>query len=210
MLYAAAPRSPVSGWAIALLARGPEKAAVRFLRGLAENEQLDGDAQAMLDRELCKLDGKRWRGSAERRAMLCRWLDPKSPGDVFVSGCQRLKQTWADGDLETEQYIAAVRPAVVGSEKLNEAERYAFGGLIFGRYEKSERKVWFDFQTEVVRTAMVPELRHEAVLGLKKFAPATAHELKIVEKLRDDERDREVRERLDYVLVELRTAKGPK
>jgi hypothetical protein len=209
-LFAAAPRSPVSGWAIALLTRGPWKEAVRFLRGLAKNDQLDGDAQATLDRELCALDGKKWRGSAERRAMLCRWMESKSTGDVFVSGCRRIAQAWLDDELDPQEYFAAVRTAVSECEKLNENERYAVERYLFVRYKKTERKDWFDFLAEIVRTAKVPWVRIHAVGGLEQFAPATEQELKVVEKLRANEPDREVQEWLDHVLVKLRTAKEPK
>ncbi len=213
MRYAAAPGSPVSGWAIVLLSRGPKEEAVRFFRGLAGNDRLDPDAQAILDRELCHLDLKGWHGDPLRRALFRRWLDPKASGYAFVVGCERVMQVMEEGKLDAEGFADAVRAAVAESDLLNdnEAKMHALIRLVGGgvRYTETDRKAGFAFHTDIIRTAKVPRLRSAAADGLEQFRPATEDELKVVKKLRENEPDREVRDMLDHVLEELRTDKGP-
>lgn len=168
--YAADPGSPVSGWAITLLARGPRESAVKFLRGLAGNDRIDPDAQVTLDRVLCKLDGKDWAKSSARLDMLRRWMDVKSSRYLFTLACHRLREAVSVGDLNAEMFAAVLKPAIARYDCLTEAQMRSMCLLLGSvRFAKADRDKGFKFLDDLADNCKSENLKSSAIEGLQQF-----------------------------------------
>jgi hypothetical protein len=199
---AAAPNSPVSAWAVSLIAHGPRGPTVEFLNKLAGNDKIDPEARITLDRVLCEIDAANWSGSSTRILLFRRLLDVKSPGYDFTLGCRRLEKASIKGELEATEFAEAVGPAVAVSEKLTEAQSHALGPILANiRFKPKDRDKGFTFLTSVVDTAKSARIRMYAARGFIDFVPVSDRELRILGDLRGKETEASVMGYLDYAMT---------
>jgi hypothetical protein len=167
--HASTEESPIAGWAMALLARGPQDAAIKFLRGLVKKNKLEVASQMRLDELLCQLDSKKWSGSNERKEMLARWLDAKADYILFREGCLRLRDA-RGGDLDTKLFVEVVGASVAQADQMSEAkvirlgDLLRFSGLWFG---EADKKTGREFLEKMKNVSKSESLNRDIIDGLK-------------------------------------------
>jgi hypothetical protein len=200
---AATENSPMAGWAVALLSRGPMKEAVAFLTKLAENTKVTPDAQATIDRKLCRIDPMGWKTSETCKAMLIRWLaDDSQYRELLTAGSNRIRDAIGLKEIDEPMLVSVLATVTARAAKLKDYEIGNFKMLLdHARFLITDRPVRFDFLVALARDSKDEEIRVTAAYDLRLFKPLTADEEKTIVKIRDEVTGAELKKFLDRLIA---------